>query len=107
MDESKISLKISRWIDIHKEEILSDLKKAVEIPGISDPDSGTAPYGQPCREVLDCMLKAARGYGFETENYHYHVGGVFLTALPVAALRRTLRRTFALVPAALRLPPGA
>ena len=36
MDESKISLKISRWIDIHKEEILSDLKKAVEIPGISD-----------------------------------------------------------------------
>ena len=78
MDESKISLKISRWIDIHKEEILSDLKKAVEIPGISDPDSGTAPYGQPCREVLDCMLK-----------------------------RRTLRQTFALVPAALRLPPGA
>ncbi len=77
MDESKISLKISRWIDIHKEEILSDLKKAVEIPGISDPDSGTAPYGQPCREVLDCMLKAAGGYGFETENYHYHVGGVF------------------------------
>lgn len=77
MDESNISLKISRWIDVHKEEILSDLKKAVEIPSVSEPDSGTAPYGQPCWEVLDCMLEAAKGYGFETENYHYHVGGVF------------------------------
>ena len=77
MDESNVSLKISRWVDDHKEEILSDLKKAVEIPSVSDPDSGTVPYGQACREVLDCMLEAAKGYGFETENYHYHVGGVF------------------------------
>ena len=33
--KKQISLKISEWIDIHKDEIISDLKKAVNIPSIS------------------------------------------------------------------------
>lgn len=54
--EKQISLKISEWIDIHKDEILLDLKKAVSIPSISEPDSEVKPYGKACREVLECML---------------------------------------------------
>lgn len=77
--EKQISLKISEWIDTHREEILLDLKKAVNIPSISEPDSDIKPYGKACREVLDCMLESAAGYGFDVQNYLYHVGGVFLT----------------------------
>lgn len=77
--EKQITQKISKWIDVHKEEILSDLKKAVSIPSVSEPDSEVKPYGKACREVLDCMLSCADGYGFETQNYLYHTGGVFLS----------------------------
>lgn len=99
MDESKISIKISGWIDVHKEEILSDLKKAVEIPSVSEPDSGAEPYGHACREVLDCMLDAAEGYGFETKNYHYHVGGVFFNRLAASSRRIGIWSHLDVVPA--------
>ena len=76
MDE-QISSKISEWIDFHKEEILSDLKKIVDIPSISNPDSEIKPYGKACREVLDFMLAIASSYGYDVQNYLYHVGGIF------------------------------
>lgn len=85
--EEHISLKISEWIDIHKDEILLDLKKAVNIPSISEPDSEIKPYGKACREVLDCMLESAAGYGFDVQNYLYHAGGVFLSRPSVPSKR--------------------
>lgn len=85
--EKQISLKISEWIDIHKDEILLDLKKAVSIPSISEPDSEVKPYGKACREVLECMLESAASYGFDVQNYLYHAGGVFLSRPPVPSRR--------------------
>ena len=85
--KEQISLKISQWINIHKEEILLDLKEAVNIPSISEPDSDIKPYGKACREVLDCMLESASGYGFDVQNYLYHVAGVTLTRPSVPSRR--------------------
>lgn len=85
--KEQISLKISQWINVHKEEILLDLKKAVNIPSISEPDSDIKPYGKACREVLDCMLESASGYGFDVQNYLYHVAGVTLTRPSVPSRR--------------------
>lgn len=85
--KEQISLKISEWLNTHKDEILSDLKKAVNIPSISKPDSDIKPYGKACREVLDCMLEAAADYGFDVQNYQYHVGGVSLSRSSVPSRR--------------------
>ena len=50
--KEQISLKISEWLNTHKDEILSDLKKAVNIPSISEPDSDIKPYGRPAGKSL-------------------------------------------------------
>lgn len=97
--DRQISSEIAKWIASHKEEILSDLKKTVEIPSVSQPDSEVKPYGKACRKVLERLLNAGAGYGFESENYHYHVGGIFLNTAGKSAGRIGIWSHLDVVPA--------
>lgn len=69
----KITL-IHNWIDEHKEEIIKDHMDLVRIPSIADKDSDIKPFGQPCIDVLDFMLKKGKEAGFVTKNYENYVG---------------------------------
>ena len=74
--EQKLYERISAWMEEHREELIRDIMRLVRIPSVSDPVSGTRPFGAPCREAMDEMLKIAEEHGFVTENYDYYVGSI-------------------------------
>ena len=69
--------KISQWIDGHREQITADILRLVKIISVSDPHSEVKPFGKPCREVLEEMMKIGREHGFQTENYDYYCGSMW------------------------------
>ena len=69
--------KISQWIDDHREQITADILRLVKIISVSDPHSEVKPFGKPCREVLEEMMKIGREHGFQTENYDYYCGSMW------------------------------
>lgn len=69
---------IHEYIDAHKEEILKDHADLVRFPSVADKNADVKPYGQPCRDVLDFMLKKGEENGFPTHNYEYYVGQMTL-----------------------------
>ena len=68
--------KIDAWFEAHREELIQDIIRLVRIPSISDPDSGTAPFGPACRRAMDEILKIGKEHGFAAENYDYYVGRI-------------------------------
>lgn len=61
-------------IDSYFDEILADLAKLIAIPSVCEEGSETEPFGQPCREALDCILEMASRLGLSTENIGYYAG---------------------------------
>ena len=68
--------KIDAWFEAHREELIRDIIRLVRIPSVSDPASGTVPFGAACRRAMDEMLEIGREHGFVTENYDYYVGRI-------------------------------
>ncbi len=74
MDESMYALLCDR-LEGYREEMLEDLCGLLRIPSVSQPSADPgAPYGVPCRRVLDGMLSLARKAGLETENFENRIG---------------------------------
>ena len=62
--------RINRFVEEHREEILSDLRTLIAIPSISIPGSGEAePFGKACAQVLDTALELAKKQGLNAENH--------------------------------------
>lgn len=62
--------KIDRFVEEHREEILSDLSTLIAIPSVSIPGSKEPePFGKACAEVLDTALGLAKKHGLTTENH--------------------------------------
>ena len=74
--DRKLYRKIDAWFEAHREELIRDIIRLVRIPSVSDPASGTAPFGAACRRAMDEMLEIGREHGFVTENYDYYVGRI-------------------------------
>ncbi len=55
-------------------DLLACLQENLRIPSVEEPAAEGAPYGIPCRESLDHVLKAAADLGFRTENVDGHMG---------------------------------
>lgn len=69
--------KISRWFDLHRDQMTGDIIRLVRIPSVSCPqDSAEAPFGKGCRDCLEEMLALGREHGFHTENYGNRVGSI-------------------------------
>ncbi len=67
--------RIDRFVEEHREEILSDLRTLIAIPSISIPGSGEAePFGKACAQVLDTALELAKKQGLNAENHNNWYG---------------------------------
>ena len=55
-------------------DLLACLQENLKIPSVEEPAAEGAPYGIPCRESLDHVLKTAADLGFRTENVDGHMG---------------------------------
>ena len=57
-----------------QDDLLAALQENLRIPSVEEPAVEGAPYGIPCRESLDHVLKVAASLGFRTENVDGHMG---------------------------------
>ena len=55
-------------------DLLACLQENLRIPSVEEAPAEGAPYGIPCRESLDHVLKTAAELGFRTENVDGHMG---------------------------------
>lgn len=69
---------IHQWLADHRDELVRDIRRIVEIPSVAGDGSEEHPYGEGCAKVLDEFLEMAQEYGFDTQNHGYHCGSVLL-----------------------------
>ncbi len=69
------SQKLNDIIEKNKPRMLETLSELIAVKSVAENKSGGIyPYGKPCAEALEIMLKAAENMGFATKNYEYHAG---------------------------------
>ena len=66
--------KVTEWIDSHKDELVTDVKKLCSIPSVLADAEGDATFGPECKKALNTAIDMAAGYGFATKNYDNYVG---------------------------------
>lgn len=69
---------IREWFAGNLDNMTADLRRIVKIRSVSDGNSDVKPFGQPCRDVLDEMLKICGEHGIESKNYDYYCGSAYL-----------------------------
>ena len=74
MDEKKILDEAERFLKNNKRNIISDLRRLVEIESTKGEEKPGMPYGEGPRKALDTALDMAREMGFEPEEYEGHMG---------------------------------
>ena len=59
---------IDRYFDLHKDEIVENIKRLVRIPSVARPDLAQegAPFGPVCRQTLDEAQKIATELGLKS-----------------------------------------
>lgn len=62
------------FIDSHREQLVSDLQRCIQIPSVYADDGSGHPYGQKLRDCLDLMLELCREKGFQPQELDGHVG---------------------------------
>lgn len=63
---------IDSWIANHKDELVHDVISLIKIKSISKRENSDTPFGAGTAQALDCALKLAQGYGFDTLNHTYY-----------------------------------
>ena len=55
--DRELYMRAGAWLEAHREELAADIMRLVRIPSVSDPASGTAPFGEGCRRVMESCMK--------------------------------------------------
>ncbi len=71
-----MQLKISKYIDNHAGDMISDLSALVAIPSVKGEPKEGMPYGEENARALAKMLELAKKYGFEVKNHENYVGTI-------------------------------
>ena len=61
-------IRISQWMDTHREELVEDLKTLCRIDSTSGPAEEGAPYGPGPKKALEAAMALCAGYGFDVTN---------------------------------------
>ncbi len=63
-------------VEKYKDDFLNDLNNLVSIESTYDPNTSKEgqPFGEKCREALDCMLEMGQRDGFETKDVEGYAG---------------------------------
>lgn len=67
---------VRQWMEDHRNDIIEDIRKIVNIRSVSEPDSDIGPFGEGCRKVLKTMLSIGEKKGFCTDNFDYYGGRI-------------------------------
>lgn len=61
-----------------KEDMIADIQTICRIPSVLDPDTAkeNQPFGQGCRDALDCMLSFGKRDGFEVKDVDGYAGHI-------------------------------
>lgn len=61
-----------------KEDLIADIQALCRIPSVLDPNTAKEgqPFGQGCRDALDCMLNFGRRDGFEVKDVDGYAGHI-------------------------------
>ena len=76
MNNERTLQDVFQYIDNHREDIIKDLCDISSIKSVSDASSDVKPFGQGCRDVLECMLQKGENEGFAAHNYENYVGSI-------------------------------
>lgn len=76
MDEKQLVPAIDQWIAQHRDELVQDIIRLINIRSVSDPGEGGYAMGTGCKKCLDTFLEMGKQYGFETENDEDYCGNV-------------------------------
>ena len=76
--KTELIAQIDTWIQKVKDEYISDVLGAINIPSVSLPDDSGYPFGKNCAKMLDYMQQRAEAYGFSYTNHEYQCGSVLL-----------------------------
>ena len=76
--EKNLKDKIQKWADRQKGDLLMDLMKLVNIPGVSETDCKEVPFGTECQRALRWMLDKGQQMGFVGKNYDGYAGSLSL-----------------------------
>lgn len=79
--------KIRAWLEENQDNMLQDLRRIIKIKSVSDENSDIKPFGQPCRDVLDEMLKICGEHEIEAKNHEYYCGSAYLKGSGLSANR--------------------
>ncbi len=71
-----MQLKISKYIDDHAGEMISNLSALIAIPSVKGEPMEGMPYGAEPARALAKMLELAEKYGFKTVNHENYVGTI-------------------------------
>ena len=63
---------IDTWINKNRENYVTDVISAVNIPSISGRAEGEYPYGRACAKMLDFMQEVMERYTLPYQNHEYH-----------------------------------
>ena len=76
MDEKQLVTAVDQWVVQHRDELVQDIIRLVNIRSVSDPGEGGYAMGTGCKKCLDTFLGLGKQYGFETENDEDYCGSV-------------------------------
>ncbi len=71
-----MQLKISKYIDDHAGQMISDLSALIAIPSVKGEPKEGMPFGEENAKALAKMLELAEKYGFSTVNHENYVGTI-------------------------------
>lgn len=69
-----MNIKIDRFVDEHKDEMIAFLQDVLHIPSVEGKPAKDAPFGIEVKKALDFMLNGAEKMGFKTTNMNGYVG---------------------------------
>ncbi|MFV0399000.1 MAG: Sapep family Mn(2+)-dependent dipeptidase [Oscillospiraceae bacterium] len=97
--DKALEQRIDQWIADHRDRLVRDTCRLVNIESISDAASEIKPFGQGCRDAVDTYLDMGREYGLDARNHDYYVAELFAPGQEKAEKRIGLLAHLDVVPA--------
>ena len=78
MTDQDLALQVEAWARSHRDELVRDLIRLVNIRSVSEEGEGGYPFGTGCKKAADELMSMGRRYGLETDNVDYYCASVLL-----------------------------
>ena len=73
---------VEQWISGHRKQMVEEICRLVRYPSVSGDPADGAPFGQPCREVLEAYLEIGKSHGLTAQNHEGYMGELTVPQWP-------------------------